>query len=284
VNLRGGSPQVADAILQNNMFSHYDRQYVAKLCESCGLSQRALEHYTDVDDIKRSLLAMCANPQTLNPEFVLSYFGSLSPEASLDCLRELLARNMRGNMQVVTQVAAKYNEQIGAQPLVDLFENFKCYEGLFYYLGQIVNFSQDPLVHYKYIEAAAKCQQYKEVERVCRDSTVYEAEPVKAFLMDAKLPDPRPLIHVCDRHDFVEEMTAYLYANQLQKYIEVYCNKVSPQKTPAVVGKLLDLDGNEDFVRGLLNSVGHACPVDERDVYQAPDGRKYDALGALILD
>ena len=25
------------------------------------------------------------------------------------------------------------------------------------------------------------------------------AEKVKAFLMDAKLPDPRPLIHVCDR-------------------------------------------------------------------------------------
>ena len=81
--------------------------------------------------------------------------------------------------------------------------------------------------------------------------------------MDAKLPDPRPLIHVCDRHDFVEEMTSYLHSNQLQKYIEVYCNKVSPQKTPLVVGKLLDLDANEDFVRGLLNSVGHACPVEE---------------------
>ena len=40
----------------------------------------SLEHYTDTDDIKRSLLAMCANPQQLNPEFVLSYFGSLSPE------------------------------------------------------------------------------------------------------------------------------------------------------------------------------------------------------------
>ena len=263
INLRGGSPQVADAILQNAMFTHYDRQYVAKLCEAAGLSQRALEHYTDVDDIKRSLLAMCANPQALNPEFVLSYFGSLSPEASLECLKELLARNMRGNMQIVTQVAAKYNEQIGATPLVELFESFKCYEGLFYYLGQIVNFSQDATVHYKYIEAAAKCQQYKEVERVCRDSTVYEPQPVKEFLMEMKLPDPRPLIHVCDRHDFIEEMTAYLYGNNLQKYIEVYCNKVSPQKTPMVVGKLLDLDCNEDFVRGLLNSVGHACPVEE---------------------
>ena len=50
-----------------------------------------------------------------------------------------------------------------------------------------------------------------QVERVCRDSTVYDPETVKQFLMDAKLPDPRPLIHVCDRHDFVEEMTSYLY-------------------------------------------------------------------------
>jgi clathrin heavy chain len=92
---------------------------------------------------------------------------------------------------------------------------------------------------------------------------VYDAEKVKAFLMEAKLPDPRPLIHVCDRHDFIDEMTGYLYSHNLQKYIEVYCQKVSPQKTPQVVGKLLDLDCNEDFVRGLLNSVGMACPVDE---------------------
>jgi clathrin heavy chain len=33
MNLLGGSPQVADAIMQNNMFTHYDRQHVAKLCE-----------------------------------------------------------------------------------------------------------------------------------------------------------------------------------------------------------------------------------------------------------
>ena len=112
INLKCGAQQVADAILQNNMFTHYDRQYIAKLCEGAGLSQRALEHYTDVEDIKRSLVAMCANPQMINTEFVLSFFGSLSPEASLECLKELLSRNMRGNMQISTQVAAKYNEQI----------------------------------------------------------------------------------------------------------------------------------------------------------------------------
>ena len=49
INLKCGAQQVADAILQNNMFTHYDRQYIAKLCEGAGLSQRALEHYTDVE-------------------------------------------------------------------------------------------------------------------------------------------------------------------------------------------------------------------------------------------
>lgn len=46
------APQVADAILGNNMFTHYDRAHIAQLCEKAGLLQRALEHYTDLYDIK----------------------------------------------------------------------------------------------------------------------------------------------------------------------------------------------------------------------------------------
>lgn len=59
--------------------------------------------------------------------------------------------------------------------------------------------SQDPEEHYKYIEAAARTGQIKEVERVTRESNVYPPEKVRAFLMEAKLPDARPLINVCDR-------------------------------------------------------------------------------------
>mmetsp|Transcript_15803 Transcript_15803/g.20869 ORF Transcript_15803/g.20869 Transcript_15803/m.20869 type:complete len:1733 (+) Transcript_15803:212-5410(+) len=259
INLMGGSPQVADAILQNEMFTHYDRPFVAKLCEQAGLFQRALEHYTDLNDVKRVM----QNTHVLNPEFLINYFGTLSREASLEVLKDLLARNMRQNLNIVVQIAAKYCDQIGPDLLIQMFEQFKSAEGLFFFLGQCVNFSQEPDVHFKYIEAAAKMGNMKEVERVCRDSTVYDPEPVKKLLMDMKLPDPRPLIHVCDRHDFIDEMTGYLYSNNLLKYIEVYVTKVSPQKTPKVVGKLLDLDCNEDFVRGLLNATGLACPVEE---------------------
>ena len=60
-------------------------------------------------------------------------------------------------------------------------------------------------------------------------------------------------------------------SSNLTKYVEVYCQKVSPQKTPQVIGKLLDLDCNEDFIRNLLNSVGIACPVEEL-VEQVPRG------------
>ena len=42
------APNVADAILGNSMFSHYDRAHIAQLCEKAGLLQRALEHYTDL--------------------------------------------------------------------------------------------------------------------------------------------------------------------------------------------------------------------------------------------
>lgn len=56
--------KVADAILGNQMFTHYDRAHVAQLCEKAGLLQRALEHYTDLYDIKRAVV----HTHLLNPE------------------------------------------------------------------------------------------------------------------------------------------------------------------------------------------------------------------------
>jgi clathrin heavy chain len=53
------------------------------------------------------------------------------------------------------------------------------------------NFLWDLQVHLKYIEAAAKTNQLKEVERVTRESNFYPPERTKQFLMDAKLSDAR---------------------------------------------------------------------------------------------
>lgn len=112
----------------------------------------------------------------------MNYFGSLSVEDSLECLRAMLSANIRQNLQICVQVASKYHEQLSTQSLIELFESFKSFEGLFYFLGSIVNFSQDPDVHFKYIQAACKTGQIKEVERICRESNCYDPERVKNFL------------------------------------------------------------------------------------------------------
>lgn len=54
-------------------------------------------------------------------------------------MKEMLGKNMRQNLQMVVQIATAYSDQIGAESLMEMLESFKLYEGLFYYLGAIVN-------------------------------------------------------------------------------------------------------------------------------------------------
>lgn len=50
---------------------------------------------------------------------------------------------------------------------------------------------------------------------------------VCVVFQEAKLTDQLPLIIVCDRFDFVHDLVLYLYRNNLQKYIEIYVQKVN---------------------------------------------------------
>lgn len=145
------------------MFTHYDRAHVAQLCEKAGLLQRALEHYTDLYDIKRAVVhTHLLNPEVRGPQLAVSqfgyhpqcvgmfpssislfigvfyvwslqwlvnFFGSLSVEDSLECLRAMLSANIRQNLQICVQVASKYHEQLSTQSLTELFESFKSFEG-----------------------------------------------------------------------------------------------------------------------------------------------------------
>ena len=152
MNLFGGSPQGADAIIANAVLTYDDKQYVAKLCEKAGLFQSAAELFAELSDI----------------------------------------------------------------------------------------------------EVTAKFGQFKEVECVCRDSTVYDAVKVKAFLMEANLADPRPLIHFCDYSmltktldDNVDQCTklkesfesyAYLSTTDLPTYFAEFCEDA---KTVSANGTIL---------------------------------------------
>lgn len=257
------APQVADAILGNDMFSHYDRARVAQLCEGAGLYQRALEHYEDPAAIKRIVTNITASPN-YNQDWLINYFGRFSVEQSLECLDAMLQSNIRQNLGAVVQVATKYSDLLGPTKLIDMFEKHRTAEGLFYYLGSIVNLSEDPDVNFKYIEAATKMGQFQEVERICRDSNHYNPEKVKNFLKEAKLAEQLPLIIVCDRFDMIHDLVLFLYQNQQFQSIEVYVQRVNPSRTPAVVGGLLDVDCDESIIKKLLTTVDHsAIPIDE---------------------
>ncbi|XP_044980861.1 clathrin heavy chain 1 isoform X1 [Hordeum vulgare subsp. vulgare] len=251
-------PNVADAILANGMFSHYDRPRIAQLCEKAGLYLRALQHYAELPDIKRVIV----NTHAIEPQALVEFFGTLSKEWALECMKDLLLVNLRGNLQIVVQAAKEYSEQLGVDGCIKLFEQFKSYEGLYFFLGSYLSSSEDPDIHFKYIESAARTGQIKEVERVTRESNFYDAEKTKNFLMEAKLPDARPLINVCDRFGFVPDLTHYLYTNNMLRYIEGYVQKVNPGNAPLVVGQLLDDECPEDFIKGLILSVRSLLPVE----------------------
>ncbi|TFK91724.1 clathrin heavy chain [Polyporus arcularius HHB13444] len=253
------APQVADAILVNQILTHFDRPRIANLCEKAGLMQRALELYEDLADIKRVIVHATAFPI----DWLVDYFSRLTTEQSFACMQEMLRVNIRQNLQIVVQIATKYSDILGAVKLIEMFESFKTYEGLYYYLGSIVNLSTDPEVHFKYIQAATRTGQIREVERICRESNYYNPEKVKNFLKEAKLSDQLPLIIVCDRFDFVHDLVLYLYQRGLTNFIEVYVTRVNSVRTPQVIGGLLDVDCDENTIKSLLASVPGNFPIDE---------------------
>ncbi|KAJ5446271.1 Clathrin heavy chain [Penicillium cf. griseofulvum] len=254
------APQVADAILGNEIFTHYDHPRIAQLCENAGLIQRALENSDDPAVIKRNIV----RTDKLSPEWLMNYFGRLSVEQTLDCMDTMLESNIRQNLQSVVQIATKFSDLLGANRLIDLLEKYRTAEGLYYYLGSIVNLSEDPEVHFKYIEAATAMNQVTEVERICRESNYYNPEKVKNFLKEARLTEQLPLIIVCDRFNFIHDLVLYLYQNQQFKSIEVYVQRVNPGRAPAVVGGLLDVDCEESIIKNLLSTVDPSViPIDE---------------------
>ena len=205
INLRA-APQVAQAILESDDygFTQYDRNYIARLCECARLFQQALEHYESLDDIKR-VLQMGLGTNSLTADFLLKFFGDLTSEDALSCLRDLLQYQQSGaNLQLVVEVVKRYNEQLTSSKLISLFEEFECWSCLYLYIGNMVNYTNDSEVIFKYICAAAEVGQFAQIELIRRQNDHYNAEQVKQFLLESnKIKDPRPLIHVCDRHGYI---------------------------------------------------------------------------------
>jgi clathrin heavy chain len=67
---------------------------------------------------------------------------------------------------ILVQIATKYSDILGPVKLIEICESFKSFEAFYYYLS-VVNLSEDPEVHFKYIQAATRTGQIRQVERIC---------------------------------------------------------------------------------------------------------------------
>eukprot|EP00033_Pygsuia_biforma_P002851 GCRY01003145.1.p1 GENE.GCRY01003145.1~~GCRY01003145.1.p1 ORF type:complete len:1173 (+),score=154.15 GCRY01003145.1:458-3520(+) len=239
------------------MFSQFDHSFIAGLCEKVGLFQHALENYSNVEDVKRILI----NGEGFDLKWVVDYFNNLEENDSLTILKDLLSA--KPNSEIALNVCTRHYERIGISPILDLFERFCDDDFMYKFLHNIVDFSQDSEVHFKFIVQATKLKQFKEVERICKDSNFYDPEKVKNFLKDAHLPDQLPLIIVCDRFNFVGDLTTFLVKNNLIRFVEIYVQKVNPQRISVVVGTLLDLDVSEDVIKKMIFSVKDLISFEE---------------------
>lgn len=62
--------------------------------------KNSIHRVSDLYDIKRAVV----HTQLLNPEWLVAFFGTLSVEDSLECLKAMLTNNIRQNLQICIQV------------------------------------------------------------------------------------------------------------------------------------------------------------------------------------
>jgi len=67
-----------------------------------------------------------------------------------------MMRHNRQNMQVAVQVCSQNYSKLGIENCIKVFEAVSSFDGLFYFLGGILQNSTDKDIHYKYIEASVK--------------------------------------------------------------------------------------------------------------------------------
>lgn len=164
------APQVAETILQMAIWNQYNKARIAQLCESKFLFQRALENYSDIKDIKRVVL----NTAAINQEWLVTYIGRMQGEWILTCMQEMMRHN-RNNFQLVVRIASLNYQNVGMMPCIKIFESVGAFDGIFLFLGAVINSTEDQEIYFKYIEAAAKCGQLREVERVIKEkATCYD--------------------------------------------------------------------------------------------------------------
>jgi clathrin heavy chain len=258
LNLKN-NPSVAETIFQTGKWNRFNKTRIAPLCEQKGLYLRALENYQDLKNIKRILLN---NAQMIPPEYLKAYIVSKLPAEHIpSVLSDILKFNR--NTKLAVEISQEVHSKVGLKELVDVFEAVGSYDAIYFFLGPLLEQTKDSKVYHKYLEACVKCNQLREAEKVIQNcGEFYDPEKVLDLFLSVKLADPKALVILCDKNGYVKEMVRYLWENQFNSYIEIYVIKVNQSNSGLVLGTLMDLGAEENYIRQLLNTIGSNCQID----------------------
>lgn len=86
----------------------------------------------------------------------------------------------------------------------------------------------------------------EEVNRIIQSNEVYDPTEVRDFLIEAKLQDPMPLIFLCNKYEYIEDMVSFLLNNEkFKRFIDYFIFNVNPKAAPKVLKLLLDENQDE---------------------------------------
>lgn len=78
----------------------------------------------------------------MSPDFIADYLGKMEKDDCLSCMAEMLKYN-RQNIQTVVSVAVKNISTLGAGNIVKMFESVGSFDGIFFFLGTVINSTTD---------------------------------------------------------------------------------------------------------------------------------------------
>jgi clathrin heavy chain len=125
--------------------------------------------------------------------------------------------------------------------------------GLYYYLGSVVSLSEDLEVHFKYIKAAARTGQIREVERI-------QSQKGQELPQRSQALRPTSSHHCLRSIRFRPRLRPLSLSKRTH---QIHVQRVNSVRTTQVIGGLLDVDCDETTIKGLLASVTGNFPIDE---------------------
>ncbi|GIX64752.1 clathrin heavy chain, putative [Babesia caballi] len=253
-------PRVAEMILQLKVLTHFDKPYIARLCEDAGMFELAVQHYGSSSDVKRILLKA---GDKINRAVLEKTLKEMPPEQSLEVLREMLDSSDVSKDHVVSCALALHSH-IGTMNVVQMFERAAPSDVLFSFLRALPVMSQgagaeksetNAELVFKFIQCCIDRGAFDDLERVCKDSNCYDGARVKDLLKQSALPNPKSLLIVCHKLGELAEMTEYLYRNGMEKAIESYVTTINPGGIATVASTLFDLGASEGAILSILENL-----------------------------